>query len=252
MQRLLALTGQADTIQREVAAVRTAHTSAVDAAGKAQAAYLSAQVSSQSAEQIRQQMQGQLKPIADQLPTEQQKLGGLRTGIESAQRSLAQIDLQLASANETLRQAGPKITVADEQATNAGVQLAKLEVRIKTLTVVVDRTESAKIEPPSGSGSIPPGPRIDALEKQIKRIEEQIEKMTATAVKASASSTGPTEASLSLADRMKIQAALSRLGLLRGKADGAFGKQTRLAIRAFQKSANEPVTGTLTSEQITR
>lgn len=58
------------------------------------------------------------------------------------------------------------------------------------------------------------------------------------------------EASLTPRGRRQVQTALGRLGFDAGAADGVFGRNTRTAIRAFQRAINAAATGILTSGQI--
>jgi membrane-bound lytic murein transglycosylase B len=60
------------------------------------------------------------------------------------------------------------------------------------------------------------------------------------------------EAPLSLADRVTLQQGLSALGYDTGEADGVLGRQTRGALRAFQKARGLPADGFATSQILTR
>ncbi len=60
------------------------------------------------------------------------------------------------------------------------------------------------------------------------------------------------ENTLSMPDRIRLQAALARLGFLAGKVDGFYGPSSRAAISRFQQSIGAPKTGWLTEEQAGR
>ena len=62
----------------------------------------------------------------------------------------------------------------------------------------------------------------------------------------------PGEASMSKADRIRVQDALYRLGYFKGEADGVFGPLTRAAIRRFQRDISTAMTGRLTAEEASR
>jgi len=59
----------------------------------------------------------------------------------------------------------------------------------------------------------------------------------------------PDEASMSKADRQRVQEALQRLGYYKGGADGIFGRLTREAIRRFQGDIGAEMSGRLTAEE---
>ena len=59
----------------------------------------------------------------------------------------------------------------------------------------------------------------------------------------------PDEASMSKADRQRVQEALQRLGYYNGGADGVFGPLTRAAIRRFQGDIGAEMSGRLTAEE---
>jgi hypothetical protein len=63
---------------------------------------------------------------------------------------------------------------------------------------------------------------------------------------------GGSEETLSLDERMDVQRRLQSLRLYQGVADGAFGEQTRVAIREFQKLSGVPETGNLTRAEFER
>lgn len=56
----------------------------------------------------------------------------------------------------------------------------------------------------------------------------------------------------SRADTRTIQAALTVIGLNPGPIDGAIGRKTRAAVRAFQRALGDPETGSLTATQATK
>jgi peptidoglycan hydrolase-like protein with peptidoglycan-binding domain len=62
----------------------------------------------------------------------------------------------------------------------------------------------------------------------------------------------PDEASMSKADRLRVQDILHRLGYYKGHVDGAFGPLTRAAIRRFQHDIGAEMTGHLTAEEASR
>jgi peptidoglycan hydrolase-like protein with peptidoglycan-binding domain len=62
----------------------------------------------------------------------------------------------------------------------------------------------------------------------------------------------PDEASMSKADRQRVQEALRRLGYYKGGADGTFGPLTREAIRRYQGDIGAEKTGRLTAEDASR
>ena len=62
----------------------------------------------------------------------------------------------------------------------------------------------------------------------------------------------PDEASMTDADRARVQTVLAQLGYYDGKIDGAFGPDTRAAIRRFQFELHDPKTGHLTAAEATR
>jgi peptidoglycan hydrolase-like protein with peptidoglycan-binding domain len=64
--------------------------------------------------------------------------------------------------------------------------------------------------------------------------------------------TMPDEASMSQADRLRVQDTLHRLGYYEGQADGIFGPLTRAAIRRFQRDIGAATTGRLTAEEASR
>jgi peptidoglycan hydrolase-like protein with peptidoglycan-binding domain len=57
---------------------------------------------------------------------------------------------------------------------------------------------------------------------------------------------------MSIADRVRVQQMLLRLGYYKGNADGVFGPLTRVAIRRFQSSIGAEMTGHLTAEEASR
>jgi peptidoglycan hydrolase-like protein with peptidoglycan-binding domain len=54
------------------------------------------------------------------------------------------------------------------------------------------------------------------------------------------------------ADRRRVQQALARMGYYVGATDGAFGPNTRAAIRRYQFELGTELTGTLTPAQAGR
>jgi Putative peptidoglycan binding domain/Caspase domain len=64
--------------------------------------------------------------------------------------------------------------------------------------------------------------------------------------------TMPEEAQYSDVDRRRVQAALRELGYYDGEVDGAFGPETRAAIRRYQHEIGASMTGTLTPGEATR
>jgi peptidoglycan hydrolase-like protein with peptidoglycan-binding domain len=62
----------------------------------------------------------------------------------------------------------------------------------------------------------------------------------------------PDEASMSEADRLRVQDTLHRLGYHKGQMDGVFGPLTRAAIRRFQHDIGTEMTGHLTAEEASR
>jgi peptidoglycan hydrolase-like protein with peptidoglycan-binding domain len=62
----------------------------------------------------------------------------------------------------------------------------------------------------------------------------------------------PDEASMSKADRLRVQDALARLGYYKGHVDGVFGQLTRAAIRRFQRDIGAETSGRLTAEEASR
>jgi peptidoglycan hydrolase-like protein with peptidoglycan-binding domain len=50
----------------------------------------------------------------------------------------------------------------------------------------------------------------------------------------------------------EAQAGLAKAGFFKGEPNGVYGKQTRKAIRAYQKANNMPVTGHLDNELLTK
>ncbi len=62
----------------------------------------------------------------------------------------------------------------------------------------------------------------------------------------------PDEASMTDADRARVQTVLAQLGYYDGKIDGAFGPDTRAAIRRYQFELHDPKTGHLTAAEATR
>jgi peptidoglycan hydrolase-like protein with peptidoglycan-binding domain len=62
----------------------------------------------------------------------------------------------------------------------------------------------------------------------------------------------PDEASMSEADRLRVQDILHRLGYYKGHVDGVFGSLTRAAIRRFQHDIGAEMTGHLTAEETSR
>lgn len=62
----------------------------------------------------------------------------------------------------------------------------------------------------------------------------------------------PDEAGMSNAERRRVQIALAQLGYYDGRIDGAFGPNTRAAIRRYQHELKADMTGTLTPEQAAR
>lgn len=54
------------------------------------------------------------------------------------------------------------------------------------------------------------------------------------------------------ADRRRVQQALARMGYYAGQADGAFGANTRAAIRRYQFELGAELTGMLTPAQAGR
>jgi hypothetical protein len=62
----------------------------------------------------------------------------------------------------------------------------------------------------------------------------------------------PDEASMSKADRLRVQEILHRLGYYKGHVDGVFGSFTRAAIRRFQHDIGAEMTGHLTADEASR
>jgi membrane-bound lytic murein transglycosylase B len=62
----------------------------------------------------------------------------------------------------------------------------------------------------------------------------------------------PDEASMSKADRLRVQDILHRLGYYKGHVDGVFGSFTRAAIRRFQHGIGAEMTGHLTAGEASR
>jgi len=74
----------------------------------------------------------------------------------------------------------------------------------------------------------------------------------ATARAASPPTTMPGEDQMTEADRRGVQIALARLGYYDGRIDGAFGPDTRAAIRRYQFELHAPMTGQLTAAEASR
>lgn len=62
----------------------------------------------------------------------------------------------------------------------------------------------------------------------------------------------PDEASMSKADRLRVQDILHRLGYYKGPVDSVLGPLTRAAIRRFQHDIGAEMTGHLTAEEASR
>jgi peptidoglycan hydrolase-like protein with peptidoglycan-binding domain len=62
----------------------------------------------------------------------------------------------------------------------------------------------------------------------------------------------PDEASMSRAERLRVQEALRQLGYYKEGIDGVFGPGTRAAIRRFQGEIGAETTGRLTAEEASR
>src|SRR5271165_4864054 len=75
---------------------------------------------------------------------------------------------------------------------------------------------------------------------------------TAASPSASPMTAMPDEASMSKADRLRVQDILHRLGYYKGHVDGVFGSLTRAAIRRFQHDIGADMTGHLTAEEASR
>jgi peptidoglycan hydrolase-like protein with peptidoglycan-binding domain len=86
--------------------------------------------------------------------------------------------------------------------------------------------------------------QVSALESQLRAKDDELNNLKEQAVKA------PEEQAVKNAGEIKerpkakeIQKALKNAGYTIGKIDGKLGKQTREAIKAFQKANNLPVDG---------
>lgn len=86
--------------------------------------------------------------------------------------------------------------------------------------------------------------QVLALESQLRAKDDELESLRELAAKASG------EGAVKNADEIKarpkakeIQIALKNAGYAIGKIDGKIGKQTREAIKAFQRANNLPVDG---------
>src|SRR5271165_338584 len=75
---------------------------------------------------------------------------------------------------------------------------------------------------------------------------------TAASPSASPMTAMPDEASMSKADRLRVQDMLHRLGYYKGHVDGVFGSFTRAAIRRFQHDIGAEMTGHLTADEASR
>ncbi|WP_426955528.1 peptidoglycan-binding protein [Muricoccus radiodurans] len=74
----------------------------------------------------------------------------------------------------------------------------------------------------------------------------------ASAAPDASAGTLPDEARMTVADRRRVQTALTAIGYYNGVADGVFGANTRAAIRRFQFELGAEMTGVLTGAQATR
>ena len=86
--------------------------------------------------------------------------------------------------------------------------------------------------------------QVSALESQLRAKDDELNSLREPAVKATGAQ------AVKNADEIKerpkpreVQIALKNAGYAIGKIDGKIGKQTREAIRAFQKANNLPVDG---------
>jgi peptidoglycan hydrolase-like protein with peptidoglycan-binding domain len=73
-----------------------------------------------------------------------------------------------------------------------------------------------------------------------------------TAAKASTAKTGARHAAWTKDQIKEAQTGLAKAGFYKGEPTGVFNKQTRKAIRAYQKANKLPVTGRLNNDLLTR
>ncbi len=86
--------------------------------------------------------------------------------------------------------------------------------------------------------------KISALETQLKEKDEELNSLKEASVKSSEDINFDKVAeNKQLADPKQIQTALKNAGYYQGKVDGKMGKNTRRAIRAFQRANNLPADG---------
>jgi peptidoglycan hydrolase-like protein with peptidoglycan-binding domain len=78
--------------------------------------------------------------------------------------------------------------------------------------------------------------QVSALESQLRAKDDELNSLREPAVRNTDEIKGQPKAK-------EVQAALKNAGYAIGKIDGKIGKQTREAIRAFQKANNLPVDG---------
>ncbi len=137
-----------------------------------------------------------------------------------------------------------QLTHSDNQ-----TQLSKLEAKIGTTTVQGALT----VHDPGGAQPLLKvklhAPVLNLAEPTTTATRDQSAPL---AQKLAPAKARQDEAALKLgrAKRRQMQTALTQLGFDTRGADGLFGRHTRSAIRAFQRSRNEPPSGFLTASQL--
>jgi len=86
--------------------------------------------------------------------------------------------------------------------------------------------------------------KISALEAQLKEKDDEINSLKESSVKSSEDvNLGKIAEDVQQADPKQIQTALKNAGYYQGTVDGKLGKNTRRAVRAFQKANKLPADG---------
>lgn len=192
------------------------------------------------------ELQRQVDEILRTLSGAKGKLGDLddavaksRTQMDSA-ASMAQAARKSAEQADTARTAA--FTVVETVRKDAGEQqraLGYTQKSIETLNqqIVAMQAKLTSNAPPPDLA--PLSHRLDELAKRVDGIDEKLKPPTPIS-----------EGELTKPQIAAIQQRLADLGFDPKGADGAIGDNTRGAIRAMQRSAGQPATGTLTARLI--
>ncbi|MCA0303719.1 MAG: protein kinase [Proteobacteria bacterium] len=241
LERVLAERRAAETAAAEK---RKAEEDAKRKADADSAAKVAADAEVAKAEAARQKAEAELAKLKAELEARRldQETQARKAEAEAAQRK-AEIEMAALKAAEDA--ARRKAEIEAEAKREADKALAKAQE--ERLKAEKDAQEKAADEAKKKAEAT--AKQIEEAEKKAKADAEAKAKAAEAETDRKAAEAAETALRLALADRQKVQVALTSLGFDTRGSDGAFGPRSREMITAWQKARNQPVTGFLNGTQ---